>query len=265
MSFLVSIYTIAKGAIFLANSAVFKGFIVKSGMYIAHHYSLATIAKAAVTASAITGTVLVIDSTVNRAKEGFCKMIDGMFARSYSQFIDGIYQLVQSGMSASSIVSGFYECVDNLNCDNEIKTFLKQNMDDLKGFVYDQIGQNSISLLKEAEELLRQNSGSNDLYKEQVNAIYHEHTDNITDDYTLLLGRAGRIYSDMCNLNILSGLRKEDSDEYDHFLVYCIAGWFKDHLTLDCLWDKSQKEIADDITNYILDYLQMSSFSYYWR
>ena len=132
-------------------------------------------------------------------------------------------------------------------------------MKGVKMLVYDQVEQKGYSLLKEAEDLLRKSGKSNELYIEKVNAIYRDHTcdlNKLNDNYIEILGRTGRIYSDMCNLNILSGIRDKNSTEYDHYLVYCIAGWMKDHLLLSCLDGKNQKEITRDITNYILDYLK---------
>ena len=260
-----SLFSIAKGAIFLAKSAAVKGFLAKYGAYIVHHYGWGVVAKTTIAASAVTGTALAINSAINKTKEGYCLIIDGIDNRSYSQFFNGILQLTQSGMNVDSIIDGFKDFVDNWDCDYDVKISFKDTMEDLRGLICDHLGQKTISLIKEAEELLKQNDYSNELYIEQVNAIYHEHTDDIEDNYTLLLGCAGRIYSDMCDLNILSGLRKQDSNEYDHYLVYCIAGWFKDHLTLNCLWNKNQKQLADDITNHILDYLEVSSLKYYWR
>lgn len=254
-----SILTIAKGAIFLAKSAAVKGAVAKCGAYLVGHYGLATTASVAVTASAITGTALTVTSTAERAKKGYCHIVDGLLNRSFSQFCDGVYQLSRAGMSANSIVNEFSSFVDKLDCDYDVKLGLKKSMNGVKWLVYDQVEQKGISLLKEAEDLLRDSGHSNELYMEEVNAIYRDHTydlDNSNDDYMELLGRAGRIYSDMCNLNILSGIRKKDSNEYDHYLVYCIAGWMKDHLLLNCLDGKSQKVIAEDITNYILEYLR---------
>ena len=136
-------------------------------------------------------------------------------------------------------------------------------MKGVKMLVYDQVEQKGYSLLKEAEDLLRKSGKSNELYIEKVNAIYRDHTcdlNKLNDNYIEILGRTGRIYSDMCNLNILSGIRDKNSTEYDHYLVYCIAGWMKDHLLLSCLDGKNQKEITRDITNYILDYLKNKQF-----
>lgn len=254
-----SILTIAKGAIFLAKSAAVKGAVAKCGAYLVGHYGVATTASVAITASAITGTVLTVTSTAEKAKKGYCYIVDGLLNRSFSQFCDGVYHLIRAGMNANSIVNEFDNFVDNLDCDYEVKVDLKKSMKGVKWLVYDQAEQKGISLLKEAEKLLRKSGYSNELYVENVNAIYRDHTydlDISKDDYIELLGRAGRIYSDMCNLNILSGIRKENSNEYDHYLVYCIAGWIKDHLLLSCLNGKSQREIADDITNNILEYLK---------
>jgi|GEM_PF-1521667 len=252
-----SILAVAKGAIFLAKSTAVKGLVAKWGAYMVGHYGLATTASIAVTASAVTGTVLTITSTVERAKKGYCNIVDGLLNRSYSQFCDGVYQLSRAGMSSYAIMNEFNDFVDSIDCDNEVKISLKKSMKGLKGLVYDQVEQKSISLIKEAEDLLRRSGYSNELYIEKVNAIYYDHTYDLDDDYSELLGRAGRIYSDMCDLNILSGVRKRNSGEYDHYLVYCIAGWMKDHLSLSCLEAKSQRRIADDITNHILNYLLM--------
>ena len=41
------------------------------------------------------------------------------------------------------------------------------------------------------------------------------HTDTIVNDYYLILGRGGRIYADICSLNIKYNL--SDGSVYDHY------------------------------------------------
>lgn len=257
----VSIFTIAKGAIFLAKSSAVKVFVAKWGAYLYGHYGLSTTVSLAIKASAIAGTTLLVTSTIDRAKKGYCLILNGLLNRSYSQFCDGVYQLSKAGKSTYSIINEFIDFVDTMNLDSDVKISLKKSIGSLKGIIDDQIEKKGVSLIKEAEDLLRKSSYPNNLYIEKLNAIYYDNTYDLKDNYIELLGRAGRIYSDICNLNILSGLREKESDKYDHYLVYCIAGWMKDHLTLNCLARKSQKEIANDITNQILNYLHWKNGS----
>mgnify|MGYP003294691592 CR=1 FL=1 len=80
-------------------------------------------------------------------------------------------------------------------------------------------------------------------------------TYDLNDDYEEIKGRAGRIYSDICELNDICGIRIYG--EYDHYLVFCIAGWLIDNKpNLYCLRGKTQKQVASDITNQIFEYLK---------
>ena len=76
----------------------------------------------------------------------------------------------------------------------------------------------------------------------------------MTDNYIELLGRGGRIYSDISEFNQSLGIG--EFYEYDHYLTYCIAGWFIDNITLSCIANVSQDKLAKDITDQILSYLK---------
>lgn len=230
--------------------------LCKVGTYLVSHYGVTTTVGVAVTASAVTGTALAVNAAANKVHNGYCLIVEGLTHRSYAKFFEGVHQLVKAGMSAQTIIDDFDDFVDALDCDYRDKVLLKNTMKGLDGLVTYQVEQKTITLIKKAEYLLRDSHYSKELYIDQVNAIYYKHTCDLSDDYTELLGRAGRIYSDMCDLNVLSGIRNRYTREYDHYLVYCIAGWMKDHLSLDCLNGKSQRWIADDITNHILEYLE---------
>jgi len=121
-------------------------------------------------------------------------------------------------------------------------------------FVYE-IEKKSIEMLKEFEDSLSKKRILKETYLSELDKIYHMHTDTIVNDYYLILGRGGRIYADICSLNIKYNL--SDGSVYDHYLVYCIAGWILEHVrNIDCLIGVSQKQLAHDITDNILDYLR---------
>lgn len=100
-----------------------------------------------------------------------------------------------------------------------------------------------------------------DVLMNEIQKVYIKHTLDLNsyNSYFEIRGRCGRIYSDLSALNQKYGV-STSIGEYDHYLAYCIAGWLKDNKTnLSFIRNKSQKELAHDITNQILDYLHVYS------
>lgn len=77
------------------------------------------------------------------------------------------------------------------------------------------------------------------------------------NDYIEVLGRGGRIYADISELN--QSVEIGEYNVYDHYLVYCIAGWLIDNTNQPCLKNVSQKKLAKDITDQIFSYLEAYS------
>lgn len=234
-----------KGAIFLSKSAAVKTFIVKNGALIVGKLGVDGTITAAATTAAITGTAISIASIPKNTKEGFNKMIKGMGNRSAADFFEGLTQVSAAYSSVTGFIDDFNEYVDSLNVTTEVKIEIKKSVEDMSSLLKCEIEKKSIELLREFENSLKDKGLTNTEYISKINAIYKIHTDDMYDDYDVVLGRGGRIYADICELN--KTFRLKDGDEYDHYLVYCIAGWILDHVrTLDCLLGVSQKKLAHD-------------------
>ncbi len=250
----LSLLSMVKGAIFLSKSAAVIAFIVKNGALIIGKLGVDGTITAAATTAAITGTAIGIASIPKNTKEGFNKMIKGMGSRSAADFFEGLAQVSAAYTTVTGFIGDFFDYVDSLDVTNDVKIEIKNSVEDMSSLLKCEIEKRSIELLREFETILRDRGLSNTEYISKINSIYEIHTDDIYDDYDIVLGRGGRIYADICELNKKHGLR--DGNEYDHYLVYCIAGWILDHIrTLDCLLGISQKKLAHDITDNILYYL----------
>ena len=212
----LSILSMVKGALFLSKSAAVKTMLMKHGAYIVGKLGVDGTLAAAATASVVTGAALSIASIPQNTKDGFNKIISGLENQSAADFFEGLFKISQA---------------------------------------YSTVEKKSIEMLKEFEDSLSKKRILKETYLSELDKIYHMHTDTIVNDYYLILGRGGRIYADICSLNIKYNL--SDGSVYDHYLVYCIAGWILEHVrNIDCLIGVSQKQLAHDITDNILDYLR---------
>ncbi|MEZ4710590.1 MAG: hypothetical protein R3A44_25550 [Caldilineaceae bacterium] len=93
-------------------------------------------------------------------------------------------------------------------------------------------------------------------YHYQINKIYQLHFESIKVDSssTYILGLAGRVYADIAKLNWKIGLTRRN--DFDHTLVFYIAGWLKDNINNNYIQKHSQAILADTITKQILHYLE---------
>lgn len=242
-----------KGALFLMKSGAVKAAIMKYGAYMVATKGVVATATATATFATAAGVFVTIKSIPVNSVKGFRQIINGVSEGSVADFMDGLYQLARVYSSTTSLISDFDRLVEASDCQPEVKTSLKQTIRGLKPILENEIEQKSYSLLKEIEDKLKNNGMSSDDYSERIKTIYYKHTFDLKDDYVELLGRGGRIYSDISSLN--NSLFVCDNS-YDHYLAYCIAGWLKDNLSLSCLQGKSQKKIAGDITDQIFAYLK---------
>lgn len=251
-----------KGALFISKSAALKGVLLKMGTYTIAHAGTASLAATAVSltstgalACTVAGYYVTVKNISKRAMEGSQLVIEGLMQENYTQFCDGLYQLGRAGMSASSVLSTLYNFVDGMDSSIEVKISLKKTIESLKYQVYDTIENKSLPLLREVELTLKTNGFSEERYVKEINSIYFSHTHDLQDDYLELLGRGGRIYSDICSLNNKCGIRI--GNNYDHYLAYCIGGWFVEHKNnFSCLLGRTQRQVAEDITNNIMSYLK---------
>ena len=177
--------------------------------------------------------------------------------RSAADFFDGLFRISQAYTTVSDFQTDFYSYIDSLDVSQDVKIELKGITDDMKSLLIYEIEKKSVEMLKEFENTLAEKRISKSIYLSELEKIYHKHTDTIFNDYYLILGRGGRIYADICSLNKKYGL--SDGTVYGHYLVYCIAGWILEHVRgIDCLVGVSQRQLAHDITDNILDYLRLT-------
>ena len=255
-----------KGAIFLAKSSAVKAAVLKYGSYLIATKGIGATLAAGTTIATAAGYFVTIKSIPEKSYKGFTQLINAMSEGSYADFLDGVYQLSKVYSSTNLLVADFYEFIDASQCDYEVKISLKKSLNGVKSLIENEIEKKSYSVLKEFESMLQKKNMSSDDYTKRIQSIYVKHTFNLKDDYSELLGRGGRIYSEISDLNKSIFFDKNESSsksEYDHYLVYCIAGWFIDNLKLECLnriysSDKTimQKRLARDITDQILAYLK---------
>lgn len=251
----VSLITAAKGALFLSKSAAAKALLVKASSLIAGGASIASVVSSGLVVCTVAGYCVTVKNMSQKTADGYIKITNGIANGSFSDFVDGLYQLGRAGMSVSSIVNGFCDFVNGMEAPQEVKISLKSTMKSLEYQVYDTVENKTYKLLKEVETSLKGRGYTEDKYISDVRTIYFNHTYDLHDNYEELKGRAGRIYSDMCELNDKCGIGT--NGEFDHYLVFCIAGWFIDNKpNMYCLQGKSQKQVANDITEQILDYLK---------
>lgn len=243
-----------KGAMFLSKSVAVKGAIMKYGAYILTTKGVVATASAGLTVATAAGYLVTIKSIPERSMKGFTQVVNGLSNSSPADFMDGLYQLSKVYCSVGSLLSDFDQLVDASNCDYNVKISLKKSMKGLRSLIENEIEHKSYTLLKEIEDTLAKSGMTPNDYSEKVKSIYVKNTLDLDDDYIDLLGRGGRIYSEIRTLN--DSLSMGDYNEYDHYLAYCIAGWLKDNLRLSCLDYKSQNEIARDITDQIFAYLR---------
>lgn len=255
MSITLSLLSMVKGAIFLSKSAAVKTFIVKNGAIIVGKLGVEGTITAAATTAAITGTAIGIASIPKETKEGFNKIIKGIGNHSAADFFEGLAQVASAYSSVPGFVNEFSEYVDSLDTTQDVKIDIKGSIQEMSSLLKYEIEKKSIELLREFENALIDKGLSKSDYLNIIDTIYHVHTDDMYDDYDVVLGRCGRIYADICEINLKYELI--DGKSYDHYLVYCIAGWVLGHVrNLNCLIGISQKKLAHDITDNILNYLR---------
>ena len=243
-----------KGVLVLAKSAAVKAAIVKYGGYVIATKGIAATVSAGMTVATAVGCFSVIKSIPKNSVEGFSQIINGMSEGSIADFMDGVYKLSKVYSTANSLIDDFFEFVNAGDCESEIKESLKNSIKGVKGILENEIEHKTYQLLKDVEEHLKGYGYTEEKYSRKINDIYYKHTFDMPNNYIVLLGRGGCIYSEISDFNRTLGIG--DANEYDHYLAYCIAGWFVDNIKLSCIAGVSQKELAGDITDQIFRYLR---------
>ena len=261
MALITSAILMCKGALFLAKSAAVKTALAKYGAYMVTTYGIGATVATAATVSTAAGVFVVAKSIPQNASDGFILIVRSFKDGSPTDFCEGLYKAAKAYTKAATFMDDFDSFVDGFQGEPEIKVSLKRTMNDLESMVKNQIEGETFSLMRDVENLLRSRGISVNDFQNEIQKVYMKHTLdlNLSNSYFEILGRCGRIYSDLSALNQKYGV-STNIGEYDHYLAYCIAGWMKDNKTnLSSIRNKSQKELAHDITNQILDYLHAYS------
>lgn len=250
-----SIFLMVKGVIFIAKSAALKAAVVKYGGYLLTTKGIAATVATASTVAGVAGIVAIADDTAKHTVTGFEKMRDGILEESPSKFFDGLTHLHRAYKSATDLLEDFSNYLNDSIPDVNTRNVVKEGINEFKSFVVDEIEHNCVALIAEVEYYLKRSNISYDNYKTEIEHIYRQHLCcKPINDYKYLLGQAGKVYDDIVHYNMRFGINGNNT-EFDHFLVYCIAGWIKDNMQSFLVINKSQKELAGDITDNIINYL----------
>lgn len=256
MSFTLSVFTFLKGGLFLAKSSGFKIFIAKALSPLIGKIGVAETIKAGVTVAAITGVGLTIYKFPKKVREGFNLLIKGMAEGKSSDFFYGLLQLSGSFNTANELIEGFKEYVDVLDFSYDAKVSIKKSIEECKSLITAEIEHQVYLVCQDVEKILINHGETVQTYEEKINRIYENQLDTQFNSLKNLLGICGCIYEEISLFNEKLGIKP--INEYDHYLVYCIAGYVKEHFELDCIKTYSQQQLADAITNQIFDYLHAS-------
>ena len=92
-------------------------------------------------------------------------------------------------------------------------------------------------------------------YSDLIDQIKNNYFRYICPSYIYLLDQSGKYYDEMLHLNIKYG-KWTCSSDFDHSMIYMLAGWLLSNRQYPCLKGISQGNLASDITNYILKYIK---------
>ncbi len=248
-----SAFLIIKGVIFAAKTGAIKAAVVKYGAYLISSKGVAATVAIATKAATVAGVVAVVSDATQNTRRGFEKMKDGFLEESPSKVMDGLLHLHKAYTSATDLIDDFTQYILTDVHDVSEKELLLQSAKELKSYAIDAVKNNSIDIIHNLELFAKELKC--DPKQVEIAKIYKLHMiDKPISDYKHLLGRAGKIYNEIVHYNMLSD-PQNTNNEFDHYLVYCIAGWIKENKPL-YVCGKSQKEIAADITDNIFKYLK---------
>ena len=153
------------------------------------------------------------------------------------------------------MLSDFDSFIDQTESNYSVRTAYKEGIKEFKSYIQAEIEDNCVILLSEVENFLKCKNTTLQEYDNEITSIYHSYMDGCSyESYSYILGQAGKVYDKIVRYNLYLGLWP-DYYRYDHYLAYCIAGWIKDNLWNNTADNKTQKEVAADITNNIFRYI----------
>ena len=251
----LSLLLIAKGVAVLWKTHAAHAALMKAGAYLLTTKGVVATASTTALVATAAGVYSVANSALEYAVSGFSKIKEGLNESEPSKILDGIFELRRAYNSAEDLLSDFDSFIDQTESNYSVRTAYKEGIKEFKSYIQAEIEDNCVILLSEVENFLKCRNTTLQEYEDEINSIYHSYMDGCSrESYSYLLGQAGKVYDKIVRYNLYLGLWP-DYYRYDHYLAYCIAGWIKDNLWNNTADNKTQKEVAADITNNIFKYI----------
>lgn len=250
----LSLIFLAKGALVLWKAHGTHLALIKGGAYLYHTYGLGTTVAAAKTVAVCAGCYATVSSTVNNSVEGFSLLKDGILENSPSKILAGFWHLKKVYTSIEDLETDFSSFLNNSNIDLDLTNYLLDGVKEIASYLKEKSVEQTIENVSILEEIIKERYSTNKIYNVHIDNLYAMSFRDYSLCYRDLLGCAGKCYDSIRKYNASLG-KGPSYYQFDHFLVYCIAGWMKEHLVSTVIKSKTQKEIAGDITNNILKYL----------
>lgn len=245
----------AKGIAFWIKAHAAHAAIAKAGAHLLAAKGLAATAATATTIATGTGIVLVARSKIMKSSEAFCILRDGLTENNSSKILDAVFKLHDVYSSVSDLKDDFSTFINGFGYDDTIKDCLKEGVNQLTSFLQAELENKTVNLVAEIEEYLKSRNSSLEKYEKNIMCLYQTNFNkNVCTTYREVLNQAGMLYDSIRKYNMTLGVGPE-YNQYDHYLVYCIAGWIKENIHISEVKSKSQKVIAQNITDDILKFL----------
>lgn len=152
---------------------------------------------------------------------------------------DNIYHLIRYNIE---------DLIKNIK-DTSIYTELKQLMTSESKEIIESVEKYHLNHIYDLEEY------RNLSYSDLIDQIKNNYFRYICPSYIYLLDQSGKYYDEMLHLNIKYD-KWTNSNDFDHSMIYMLAGWLLINRQYPCLKGISQINLASDITNYILNYIK---------
>lgn len=250
----LSLILIAKGALVLWKAHGAHLALMKGGAYLYSTYGLGTTVAAAKTVAVCAGCYAVANSTVCNSAEGFKLLKDGILENSPSKALNGFWKLRKAYTSMTDLTKDFSSFLNESNIDSDLADYLIDGANEIASYLKDKKEEQAVELIALFEDIFKEKNSPMTNYDRHIAYLYSMSFGESSLSYNELLGCAGECYDSIRKYN--ASLEKGPSYcQFDHFLVFCIAGWMKDHISNTIIKSKSQKAIAEDITGNIFKYL----------
>lgn len=245
---------IFKGALFLWKAHGTHLALMKGVGYLYSTYGLATTVTTATTVAACAGCVSIANSTIHNSVEGYGLLRDGILEKSPTKVFAGLCKLKNIYPSVGELSKGFSSFLDHSNVGFGLSDFLHEGVQEIVLYAKDTAESQMLESMVEIEQMIREKYSFKANYNQHIENIYVSYFSDSSLCYEELMANGGKCYDRIRMYNASLGIGP-NYYQFDHFLVFCMAGWIKDHVKNIVLENKSQRDIASDITNGILNYL----------